>query len=167
VADALRAETFGQYVASADTFVHLTGVSHPAPWKAEQFREVDLRSLEASVAAARQAGVVHFIYVSVAHPAPVMKAYIGVRMECERILRESGLNATVLRPWYVLGPGHMWAAVLKPAYAIAEAIPRTRDAARRLGLVTVRQMVAALVAAVENPAHGARVVGVPEIRAGC
>jgi hypothetical protein len=34
----------------------------------------------------------------------------------------------------------------------------------RVGLVTLRQMVAALVRAVENPARGVRIVEVPEIR---
>jgi hypothetical protein len=46
-----------------------------------------------------------------------------------------------------------------------EALPPTRESARRLGLVTLEQMVRALSAAVENPPQGVRVVGVPEIRA--
>jgi hypothetical protein len=49
-------------------------------------------------------------------------------------------------------------------YKIAELLPQTREGARRLGLVTLEQMVTALLAAVENPAQGVRVVGVPEIR---
>jgi hypothetical protein len=43
-------------------------------------------------------------------------------------------------------------------------LPATRDSARRLGLVTLGQMLGALAAAVENPARGIRVVEVPEIR---
>jgi uncharacterized protein YbjT (DUF2867 family) len=70
----------------------------------------------------------------------------------------------VLRPWYVLGPGHRWAYALIPFYAIAERIPVTRATARRLGLVTVPRMLSALVLAVENPAVGTRIVEVPEIR---
>jgi hypothetical protein len=64
----------------------------------------------------------------------------------------------------VLGPGHRWPGVLQPVYWIMERLPRTRDAARRLGLVTLAQMTAALVLAVENPAAGVRFAGVPEIR---
>jgi hypothetical protein len=45
-----------------------------------------------------------------------------------------------------------------------EQIPSTRESARRLGLVTIEQMVGALVFAVENPSQGVRIVGVPEIR---
>jgi uncharacterized protein YbjT (DUF2867 family) len=102
--------------------------------------------------------------VSVAQPAPVMKAYQEVRAEVETLLRESGMRATVLRPWYVLGPGHRWPYLLLPFYKLMERLPSKRETALRLGLVTHAQMVAALVRAVEDPAADFRVVNVPEIR---
>ena len=40
-------------------------------------------------------------------------------------------------------------------------MPKTRDSARRLGLVTLAQMLTELVAAVENPLSGIQVVEVP------
>ena len=79
-------------------------------------------------------------------------------------LAASGLAHTIVRPWYVLGPGHRWPYFLLPLYAIAKLLPGTRDGALRLGLVTRAQMTAALVAAVEDPPEGVRVVTVPEIR---
>ena len=121
--------------------------------------------MRASAEAAVASGVRHFVYVSVARPAPVMKEYQNVRAEGERIVRETGIAATFLRPWYVLGPGHRWPAALVPAYWLLERIPSTRDAARRLGLVRLPAMVRALVAAVENPPAGVRVLEVPDIRA--
>ncbi|HSD40612.1 MAG TPA: hypothetical protein VLD36_01990 [Burkholderiales bacterium] len=56
--------------------------------------------------AASAAGVRHFVYLSVAQPAPVMHAYIAARAAAETRLRASGLDAPILRPWYVLGRGH-------------------------------------------------------------
>jgi uncharacterized protein YbjT (DUF2867 family) len=50
------------------------------------------------VAAERESGVKDFVYVSVAQPAPVMQAYIGVRAECEKIIADAGFNATFPRP---------------------------------------------------------------------
>jgi hypothetical protein len=41
---------------------------------------------------------------------------------------------------------------------------RWRDSARRLGLVTLSQMLQALVNAVETPATGVRIWEVPQIR---
>jgi hypothetical protein len=50
-------------------------------------------------------------------------------------------------------------------YKIAELLPVTREGALRLGLVTIEQMVTALLVAVENPARGVKVLNVPDIRA--
>ena len=162
--DALQAESYSRFVPPADAFVQLVGYPHPDPRKAKEFRAVDLAAGLAGVAAAREAGVRHFIYVSVAHPAPIMSVYIQPRVECEEAIQASGLSATILRPWYVLGPGHRWPYLLLPMYWLCERLPGTREGARRLGLVTLRQMIEALVKAVENPYHGVRIVEVPEIR---
>jgi len=165
VGDALDAASYSAAVPPAETFVQLVGVAHPSPAKAEQFRSVDLASVRAGAAAAVTAGIGHFVYVSVAHPAPMMKAYIAARSEGEELIRTSGLSATILRPWYVLGPSHRWPVILQPFYWLAEQFPGTREPARRLGLVTIDQMLAALVRAVENPPDGVRIVEVPQIRA--
>lgn len=166
VGDALDAATFSHVLTELDTLVHLVGTPHPSPAKAAEFRRVDLPSIQASVAAAGRARVAHLVYVSVAHPAPVMKAYIQVRTAGEEAIARAMLTATVLRPWYVLGPGHWWPVALLPLYALLEGLPPTREGARRLGLVTIRQMVDALVHAVETPpsAGAIRVVSVPDIR---
>jgi uncharacterized protein YbjT (DUF2867 family) len=162
--DALEKASFVSQISPADTFVQLVGVTHPNPSKGKEFRAVDLRSAQGAIEAAREAGIRHFIYVSVAQPAPVMKSYLDVRARAEALLRETGMDATILRPWYVLGPGRRWPIFLQPMYWLMEQIPSTRESARRLGLVTIDQMVLALVRAVENPPLGVRVVAVPEIR---
>jgi uncharacterized protein YbjT (DUF2867 family) len=162
--NALDQSTYADQISPADTFVQLVGVPHPSPTKAEQFRKIDLVSGLGAIAVAKKAGINHFVYLSVAHPAPMMQAYIAVRSECEAAIRDAGLNATILRPWYVLGPGHWWPYFLVPIYKLAELLPQTREGAQRLGLVTLAQMTSALLAAVENPAYGVNVIGVPEIR---
>ena len=165
IGDALDATSYAQAVAPADTLVHLVGTPHPSPAKAASFRVVDLPSVDAALAAARSARVQHFVYVSVAQPAPVMHAYLAVRAEGEARIRASGIAATFVRPWYVLGPGHRWPSVLVPFYALARLLPWTREPAQRLGLVTLAQMVSVLVASIERGAQGVRVLGVPDIRA--
>jgi uncharacterized protein YbjT (DUF2867 family) len=164
VGDALDRRSFERHVSNGATFVHLVGTARPAPWKAKQFREIDLVSVQASLAAAKAASVDHFVYVSVAHPAPVMKAYIAVRTACEALIVASGLHATILRPWYVIGPGHRWPVLLLPIYRLLQYFPRTAEACGRLGLLTLDHMIGSLVWAVEHPADGVRIVTVPEIR---
>jgi uncharacterized protein YbjT (DUF2867 family) len=162
--DALRMDSYTNDVKDSDTFVHLIGTPHPSPAKAKQFRDVDLVSIQVAIRAASEAGVRKFVYLSVAHPAPVMKAFIDVRGAGEAMIRESGINATFVRPWYVLGPGHRWPYAILPIYWILERLPNTRESAQRLGLVTIGQMLNALVWAIENPPKGIRVIDVPRIR---
>ncbi|MFL6571492.1 MAG: SDR family oxidoreductase [Burkholderiales bacterium] len=145
VGNALEPGTFADKVAPADTLVHLVGTPHPSPAKAASFRAVDLPS--------------------VAQPAPVMQAYIAVRREADARIRASGIPATILRPWYVLGPGHRWPCLLVPFYALAALLPPLRETALRLGLVTIAQMVSALVASIERGPQGVRILDVPLIRA--
>ena len=163
--NALDAASYADKITPSDTFVQLVGVPHPSPAKAKEFRSIDFVSASGAILVAALAGIKHFVYLSIAHPAPMMKVYIQVRSECEQLLADSGMNATILRPWYVLGPGHWWPYALIPMYKLCEIIPATREGAHRLGLVTHAQMVTALVQAVENPCTGLRIVEVPEIRA--
>jgi uncharacterized protein YbjT (DUF2867 family) len=148
------------------TLVHLVGTPHPSPSKAAEFQAVDVPAALASIAAAAEKRIAHLVYVSVAHPAPVMEAYIASRVAAEAAIAKAGLTATVLRPWYVLGPGHRWPLLLTPMYGLLNLFPSTRPRAQRLGLVTIDQMVAALVRAVEHPPPpgSVRIVEVPEIR---
>jgi uncharacterized protein YbjT (DUF2867 family) len=162
---ALNADDVAASLTSGCTLVLLVGTPHPSPKKAREFQEVDLASVRAAADAIRRSTVAHVIYVSVAHPAPVMAAYIAARAEGERVLRDTGVPLTVLRPWYVLGPGHWWPIVLMPLYALFELIPSKRDTALRLGLVTHRQMVGALTAVVAGGPGVSDIVDVPGIRA--
>jgi uncharacterized protein YbjT (DUF2867 family) len=162
--NALEANSYRKLIRPCDTFLQLVGVPHPSPAKNAQFRAIDLVSAREAIEACAELGMLHFIYLSVAHPAPIMKAYIAVRTECEELIRARRLNATILRPWYVLGPGHRWPYVMLPLYKLCEWWPSTRAAALRLGLVTLDQLLVALISAVESPAQGTRIVGVPDIR---
>jgi uncharacterized protein YbjT (DUF2867 family) len=164
IGNVLDSESYARHVPGHSTFVQLVGVAHPGPAKAQQFVEIDERSAMEAIRVSRSAGIGHFVYISVAHPAPAMHAYVAVRTRCELAIRESGLNATILRPWYVLGPGHQWPRLLIPFYWLAERIPSKRESALRLGLVTIDQMIASLVRAVEHPVQGIEIVDVPGIR---
>jgi len=164
IGNALESETFAAAIPARASMVHFVGTPHPNPSKAAEFTRVDLGSIRATANAAKHAHASHIVYVSVAHPAPVMHAYIAARVEGEALVAATGIAATILRPWYVLGPGHRWPIVLTPLYALLRLIPATRASAQRLGLVTRTQIVAALVRAIANPPRsGVRIVEVPEI----
>jgi uncharacterized protein YbjT (DUF2867 family) len=163
--NALDANSYRQLIRPADTFIHLIGAPHPASATAGELRAIDLIAAREAIDVCAELGVHHFIYLSVAHPAPIRRDYVAVRAECEQMIQNRNLNSTILQPWYVLGPGHRWPYALLPFYKVCEWLPFTRQAALRLGLVTLDQLILAFVEAVETPAHGTRIVRVPEIRA--
>jgi uncharacterized protein YbjT (DUF2867 family) len=164
VADVRSRDSIAPAVPPDSIVVHLVGTPHPSPSKAAEFEALDYVAARECIAAAKTGGARHFVYVSVAHPAPIMHAYINVRMRVEAELRESGLPHTIIRPWYVLGPGHRWPYAMIPLYWIWAIIPSTRDAARRLGLVTLRNILATLTWAVDTAGDESRVLDVPDIR---
>lgn len=166
IGDPLDDESVASALRTGDTLIHLVGTPHPTPSKADQFEKVDLVSIRASVNAARRVGIDHLVYVSVAHPAPIMQAYLWVRTLGETMIREAGITATILRPWYVLGPGRQWPKLILPLYKLAELFAGTRSAAERLGLVTIEQFMTAMISAAENPpipGHR-RILDVPAIK---
>ena len=162
--DALDPGSFADSIAPCDTLVHLVGTPHPGPGRNPGYRTVDLRSVDAALSAAGAADVRHFVYVSVAQPAPVMWAYIAVRQVAESRICASGIPASILRPWYVLGPGRRWPGILLPFYALCELLPATREGARRLAMVSLEQMVRALVTAIEREPAGVHIIDAPVIR---
>ena len=166
IGDALSESSVAASLRPNDTLIHLVGTPDPTPSKADQFEKVDLVSIRASVNAARQVGIEHLVYVSVAHPAPMMQAYLWVRTLGETMIREAGLTATILRPWYVLGPGRQWPKLISPLYKVAEWFPGSRATAKRLGLVTIEQFVNAIISSAENPPTRGqrRIVDVPAIK---
>jgi uncharacterized protein YbjT (DUF2867 family) len=163
IGDALNAISFAHQIAPSDTFVQLVGVAHPSPAKAKEFQTVDLASIRESVRAVTGSTVRHFVYLSVAMPAPAMQAYVAVRAEGERLVRDTGLAATFVRPWYVLGPGHRWPYAILPAYWLWSLFDR--DTSARLYPVKLAQVVRAIADAIESPPDGVRIIEAPQMRA--
>jgi nucleoside-diphosphate-sugar epimerase len=164
-ANPFDAQTFQQQIPPGSIFIQLLGVAHPSPKKAEQFKEIDLKSVKASADAAAIAGVSHFIYVSVAMtPSKLMYAYQQVRKEGEEYCLAKKLNCTFIRPWYVLGPGHWWPVLLLPFYGLAELVPSWRKEARTKALVTINQMLNTLIKVVEKEPLTLSIYEIKEIR---
>jgi nucleoside-diphosphate-sugar epimerase len=162
--NALDASSYQDEIEPSSTFVHLIGVAHPSPAKKEQFKTIDLVSVQEAAKAAVHAKVAHFIYLSVSqYPTKIMKDFQQVRAAGEELLLQTGLKTTFLRPWYVLGPGHWWPVLLKPFLFIAKYAGK-REAAENLDTVTLQQMIHTLLYAIKNPPEKNAVYDVQRIR---
>jgi nucleoside-diphosphate-sugar epimerase len=149
--NALDALSYQNNIMPASTFVHLIGIAHPSPSKKEQFKKIDLVSIQEAVKAAMYAQVTHFIYLSVSqYPTKIMKDFQEVRAEGEELLLQALFKTSFIRPWYVLGPGHWWPVLLKPFLFIAKYAGK-REAVENLDTVTIKQMIHTLVYAIKNP----------------
>lgn len=165
VSDPFDANAFVHHVERGSTFIQLLGVSHPGPSKKELFYKIDFASVSASVAAATQAGCKHFVYVSVAQtPTSVMHDYQVCRAKCEQMITQASLKASMIRPWYIIGPGHYWPIFFLPLFKLLEIIPHTSAKAKALRLVYLSQMLNTLVYAVEHPPEPLRIFEIEEIR---
>lgn len=164
-ADPFDANSFAKQIPKDGTFIQLLGVAHPGPTKKEQFKTVDLASVKASAIAAQNAGVKHFVYVSVARtPASIMYDYQQCRAEGEAAIKATSIPATFIRPWYVIGPGHYWPLFFQPLFKLLEWIPATSVKAKALRIVYLKQMLNALVDAVENEATNINIIEIEDLR---
>lgn len=166
IGDALNADTYVHAIKPATIFIHLIGVAHPSPAKKEQFYKIDLVSAQQAAIAAKATGIEHFIYLSVAqHPTSIMKDYQEVRAQGEKLLLNTGIKSSFIRPWYVLGPGHWWPLVLKPFYLLAKLFPSLKEKAEKLDTVTINQMIQTLQYAITHPpANNISVYDVQDIK---
>ena len=165
ISDPFDTNAFVHHIEPGSTFIQLLGVSHPGPSKKELFYKIDFASVSSSVAAATQAGCEHFVYVSVAQtPTSVMHDYQVCRAECEKMIRQTSLKASIIRPWYIIGPGHHWPLLFLPLFKLLEIIPGTSTKAKALRLVNLSQMLNTLGYAVEHPPDKVRILEIDEIR---
>jgi uncharacterized protein YbjT (DUF2867 family) len=165
VADPFSPESFASTIPKGSTFIQLLGVPHPGPKKKDLFRTIDLASAKASATAAIKAGAAQFIYISVAQtPTKIMKDYQECRAEAEAFIKSTGIPATFIRPWYVVGPGHYWPIFLLPLLKLLELIPSTAQKAKALRLVSIAQLLRTLIFAIEHPAIGLRILEIAAIR---
>ncbi len=96
--------------------------------EAAEFQSIDLKSCQEAVRAATKAGVRHFVYLSVARPALVMKEYQAARAEGERLIREQRPGGNV-RPSVVRArPRAQVAATVSPHVRIGAIGPGNPDA---------------------------------------
>jgi uncharacterized protein YbjT (DUF2867 family) len=135
VSDPFDGNAFARQVERGSTFIQLLGVSHPGPSKKELFYKIDFASVSASVAAAIDAGCEHFVYVSVAQTSTsVMHDYQVCRAKCEKIITQTLLKASILRPWYIIGPGHYWPVLFLPLFKLSKLFLQRRQKQKPCGL---------------------------------
>jgi NADH dehydrogenase len=104
--DLLHVESCRRALAGCDTVLHLAAATGKHP-RAEYFR-INRGGTEVLLRQAREAGVARFLYVSTIAAKFNDRAhyhYAESKEQAEELVRESGLNWTIIRPTMIFGPG--------------------------------------------------------------
>jgi len=91
-----------------------------------------------------------------------MHDYQVCRPKREKVITKS-LKASIIRPCYIIGPGHYWPLLFLPLFKLLEIIPGTSSKAKTLRLVFLSQMLNTSAYAVEHPPERVSVFEIEEI----
>jgi NADH dehydrogenase len=151
-------------LAGCDAVIHLAATTGKAAPGEYERGVVDATAR--MLAAARRAGVRHFVYVSsiaVRFSDQTHYPYAKKKAAAETLVRASGLGATIVRPAIVAGPGSPVIGGLA-TLALAPATPVFGDGAKRVAPIHVDDLAERLVAlAAGEPQREAIELGGPEV----
>lgn len=135
-----------------DAVVNLVGIKRERG--GATFERCHVRAVEHLVAAMIAANVTRLVHVSVAMPDPPAHGeaspYRRTKRAAEALVRASGLRWTVLRPGIVVGPGDDAIRGLVAAIRHAPVFPMPGRGSAPLALVDVRDVAAAVCAALHR-----------------
>ena len=90
--------------AGVERVIHLVGIIQEA--HGATFQGVHVEGTRNLIAAAKKAGVRHFLYQSALGTRPAAKSeYHRTKWQAEELVRASGIPFTILRPSLIYGPG--------------------------------------------------------------
>lgn len=154
VVDYGRSDRLAEAFAGADAVVHLAGILFES--RTSDYRSGNVEVTRAVVEAARSAGVRHLVFISSLGADPRSpNGYFRSKGEAERIVADSGLDATIIRTPLLLGPGtaggrSLLAAVAGPTARVLG------GGAHRLRPLDVDDLCRAILMCCERPAAGVR-----------
>lgn len=139
-------------VSTAEAVIHVAGAVN-APDRAA-FAAANIDGTRTVVAAARTWNVRRFVHVSsLAARAPELSSYGWSKAGAERVVSDSGLDWTIVRPPGVYGPGDMEQRDLFRAAARVGIVPMPPHG--RLSIIHVADLARLLLALAEAPADRA------------
>jgi NADH dehydrogenase len=160
-ADLLDAAALAPFGAGVSAVVHAAALMLPNP--AERIRAVNVDGTRNLLAAARGWGAPRFVYLSAVSAVYAEKNSYGLsKAEAERLVVESGLDYTILRPTLVYGPegGLHFAQLVRLLRRIPLVTPILGGGGARLQPVFVGDVVDAIERALGNPHASRRIYNV-------
>jgi NADH dehydrogenase len=150
--DVSNPTAYKSYLSSTTTVLHLAALTGKAP--PDQYMDVNVRGTQILVDACRRANIQHFIYISsiaVKYPDLSRYPYAQSKQHAEDIVRDSGLNYTIIRPTIVLGKeAPIWKRLLQ--LARLPVMPLFGDGQNKLQPIYVEDLALCVLALIEKQA---------------
>ncbi len=154
VVDYGRPESLTVAFAGSDVVVHLAGILFES--RTSDYRSGNVEVTGAVVEAARGAGARHVVFVSSLGADPRSpNGYFRSKGEAERLVADSGLDATIIRTPLLLGPGTAGGRSLLAA-ASGPSARVLGGGAHRLRPLDVDDLCRTILGCCEQPAAGVR-----------
>jgi uncharacterized protein YbjT (DUF2867 family) len=100
-------------LADCTTVVSLIGTMRKRFKTGDTYETSDIETARQLTAAAKKAGVDHFILLSAAGTGTPFGSYLKAKAKAEAVVRESGVPWTIFRPSSFIGGGHNPPAIMK------------------------------------------------------
>ncbi|KAA0891276.1 complex I NDUFA9 subunit family protein [Oryzomonas rubra] len=151
--DVTRPEDFGRAVAGCDAVMNLVGIIREFPGRGVTFERLHVQATANMLAAAKQAGIRRYVQMSALGTRPdAVSSYHRTKFRAEELVRNSGLDWTILRPSLIFGPKDAFVGMLARQMRLAPVAPVIGSGAYRLQPIHADDVARCFALALEMPA---------------
>ena len=151
--DVARPESFEQGVDGCGAMINLVGIIREFPGKGVTFERLHVQATANMLAAAKKAGIRRYVQMSALGTRPnAVSSYHRTKFRAEEMVRNSGLEWTILRPSLIFGPGDAFVTMLARQLRLAPVMPVIGSGAYRLQPIHADDVARCFALALEMPA---------------
>lgn len=152
VGDVTSPETFEQAVDGCDAVINLVGIIREFPSRGITFERLHVQTTANMLTATRKAGIRRYLQMSALGTRPdAQSRYHRTKFRAEELVRSSGLEATILRPSIIYGPGDAFITMLARQLRLAPIMPVIGSGTYRLQPIHVEDVARCFALALEMP----------------
>ncbi|GFE62213.1 complex I NDUFA9 subunit family protein [Geobacter sp. AOG2] len=150
--DVTRPESFEQGADGCSAMINLVGIIREFPAKGVTFERLHVQATANMLAVAKKAGVRRYVQMSALGTRPnAVSGYHKTKFRAEELVRNSGLEWTILRPSLIFGPKDAFVAMLARQLRLAPVMPVIGSGAYRLQPIHAADVARCFALALEMP----------------
>ena len=152
VGDTTQPETLRNQLSGCDTVIHLVGIIREFTGRGITFKKLHVESTDHMLQAAEEQGIKRYLQMSAnGTRGNATTAYHQTKWEAEELVRQSKLDWTIFRPSLIFGSHDQFVNMLAQLIKTLPIVPVMGDGQYQLQPVSVRDIAATFVAALERP----------------